>query len=141
MKRIVFFGVVTAGVLMVVQAFADGKISDFRIQDDSATLSGYSLQDIVSSNTLNSTEFVVMSIETTPGKKYQVQGLDDLLHGIWTSIGNSVVADTNSITVSFPRKDAFTFFRVVAMKINETLKEPAQPATSPPTIPSAPPIF
>lgn len=143
------FGAIALCFLGLSHVFADGKIQGISIQPDPATQTStntspsmtVATQSGTQAATEPATQSIVLEVETTSSaKKYQIQGVGDLAHEVWTNIGDTFSATSDVTTVSFPLREAFTFFRVVILKKNETLNLPLFPTAAPPSIPSTPPL-
>lgn len=126
--------------LGLMQVMADGTISSISIQPSPLIQSSTSTQGTTGTSAQQSTNSVVLTIETISNTQYQIQGVGDLVRQVWTNLGDTFTAGSNTTTVSFIQSDAFRFFRVVVLKNNESLNQPPAPANAPPSLPPAPPL-
>ena len=141
MRFNVFYVVVLSSVFTVMQVFADGQITSISIQDSPTVASSSTTQKSTSTTNQAAPESVVLTVDTKTGSSYQIQAVGKLGQDVWTSLGDTFSGDSTIQTIMLIRRDAFRFFRVVVLKKNETLQEPAGPADSPPAVPATPPTF
>ncbi len=131
-----FYSLILLCFMLTMQVVASGTIKKIDLQGNQTSKTSGTSQLASVESTQEASESVILTIETTVGRKYQIQALSNLLHGRWTNIEDAFIADAQATIISFPRRDTFTFFRVLSMKKNETAPhQPQAPTSPPPAIP------
>lgn len=126
-----FYNVVIAGSLMVLNAVADGRITQLTIEEYPLILGSGTVQGSAADSP-SSERAVVLTIETTSGNEYQLQGTASLTSGSWDNIGAVFAATQSETSVLFPESSSYAFFRVIVVLPGT---DPLPPPTDPPPTP------
>lgn len=126
-----FYNVVIAGSLMVLNAVADGRITQLTIAEYPLLLTSGAVQGSATDSP-SSERAVVLTIQTISGNEYQLQGTDSLVRGSWDNIGAVFTASQSETSVLFPENNSYSFFRVIVVAQGTG---PLPPPTDPPPTP------